>query len=82
MQSSEIQLFQTVVLSKWLLINCKTDPIAQYQRTIVMSNDIHTAKKPHALDRVVKLIEVLIQSPHLEFGIIVWAYVDWFLLAL
>ena len=54
----------------------------QLRRTTVMNNDINTAKKPDALDRVVKLIEVLIQSPHLAFGIIVWAYVAWFILAL
>ena len=59
-----------------------TDPVAQHQRITVMNNDINTAKKPDALDRVVKLIEVLIQSPHLAFGIIVWAYVAWFILAL
>jgi len=47
----------------------------QLWRTTVMNNDTHTAKKPDALDRVVKLIEVLIRSPHLAFGIIVWAYV-------
>ena len=47
-----------------------------------MNNDKNTTKKPDALDRVVKLIEVLVQSPHLAFGIIVWAYVAWFILAL
>ena len=47
-----------------------------------MKNETHIAKKPDALDRVVKLIEVLIQSPHLAFGIILWAYVAWFILAL
>jgi len=35
-----------------------------------------------ALDRVVKFIEVLIQSPHLAFGKIVWAYLAWFVLSL
>ena len=54
----------------------------QLRRTTVMNNYTNTAKKPDALDRVVKLIEVLIQSPHLAFGIIVWAYVAWFILAL
>ena len=43
----------------------------QLWRTTGMNNDTHTAKKPDALDRVVKLIEVLIQSPHLAIGIIV-----------
>ena len=47
-----------------------------------MDNDTNIAKKPDALDRVVKLIEALIQSPHLAFGIVVWAYVAWFMLAL
>ena len=47
-----------------------------------MNNDTNIAKKPDALDRVVKLIEVLIQSPHLAFGIIVWVYVAWFILVL
>ena len=60
----------------------KTDPVAQHQRTTGMNNDTNIAKKSDALDRVVKLIEVLIQSPHLAFGIIVWAYVAWFILAL
>ena len=47
-----------------------------------MDNETHTAKTPDALERVVKLIEVFIESPHLAFGIIVWAYVPWFILAL
>jgi hypothetical protein len=59
-----------------------TDPVAQHQRITNMNNNTHTARKTDALDRVVKLIEVLIQSPHLAFGIIVWAYVAWFMLAL
>ena len=54
----------------------------QLWRNTVLNNNTHTAKKPDALDRVVKLIEVLIQSPHLAFGIIVWSYVAWFMLAL
>ena len=54
----------------------------QLWRITVMNNNTHTAKKPDALDRVVKLIELLIQSPHLAFGIIFWAYVAWFILAL
>ena len=54
----------------------------QLWRNTTMNNNTHTAKKPDALDRVVKLIEVLIQSPHLAFGLIVWAYVTWFILAL
>ena len=54
----------------------------QLWRTTAINNNTHTAKKPDALDRVVKLIEALIQSPHLAFGIIVWAYVAWFILAL
>ena len=47
-----------------------------------MSNNTNTVKKPDALDKVVKLIEVLIKSPHVAFGMIVWAYVTWFILAL
>ena len=54
----------------------------QLRHTTVMNNDTNTAKKPDALDRAVKLIEVLIKSPHLAFGIIVWAYVAWFIKAL
>ena len=54
----------------------------QLWRNTIMNNNTNTAKKPDALDRVVKLIEVLIQSPHLAFGIIVWAHVTWFILAL
>ena len=54
----------------------------QLWRTTGMNNNTNTTKKTDALDRVVKLIEVLIQSPHLAFGIIVWAYVAWFILAL
>ena len=59
-----------------------TDPVMQLWRNTNMINYTNTAKKPDALDRVVKLIEVLIQSPHLAFGIIVWAYVALFILAL
>ena len=54
----------------------------QLWRTTCINNNTNTAKKPDALDRVAKLIELLIQSPHLAFGIIVWAYVAWFILAL
>ena len=54
----------------------------QLWRKTNMDNDTNTVKQPDALDRVVKLIEVLIQSPHLAFGIVVWAYVAWFILAL
>ncbi len=54
----------------------------QLWRNTSMDYDTNTAKKPDALDRVVKLIEVLIKSPHLAFGIVVWAYVAWFILAL
>ena len=54
----------------------------QLWRNTGMDNDTNTAKEPDALDRVVKLIEVLIQSPHLAFGIIVWAHVAWIIMAL
>ena len=47
-----------------------------------MDNKIDIAKKPDALDRVAKLIEVLIRSPHLAFRIIVWSYIVWFLVNL
>ena len=54
----------------------------QAWRYTKMNNDTNTVKQPVALDRVVKLIETLIQSPHLVFGIIVWAHVAWFIIAL
>ena len=54
----------------------------QLWRAIVMNNDTNTIKKPDALDRVVRLIEVFIHSPHLAFGIVVWAYVACLILAL
>jgi hypothetical protein len=54
----------------------------QLWRKTNMNKNTNTVKQPDALDRVVKLIEVLIQAPHLAFGIIVWAYVAWFILAL
>tara|TARA_B100001093_G_scaffold269038_1_gene257208 strand:- start:20 stop:187 length:168 start_codon:yes stop_codon:yes gene_type:complete len=54
----------------------------QLWRSNAINKDTNAAKKLDALDIVEKLIEVPIQSPHLAFGIIVWTYVAWIILAL
>ena len=43
---------------------------------------IHNAKKPDAIDRAVNLIELLINSTYLAFGIFVCGYVVRFVLVL
>ena len=46
-----------------------------------MFNNDHTQRKPDALDRAAKFLEVLFKSPHLLFGAAVWAYGAYWLLA-
>ena len=46
-----------------------------------MINNNNTQRKPDALDRVVKFLEVLFKSPHLIFGAAIWAYGAYWLLA-
>ena len=75
-------LKQALTLNPHNVLNSKNDPVQQLQRNSDMEKITNTAKQPDALDRVVKLIEVLVRSPHLAFGIIVWSYVAWFILAL
>lgn len=47
-----------------------------------MFYDNYIEQKPYALHRVVKLIEVPMQSPYLVFGRVVWASVIWVFLSL
>ena len=75
-------LKQALTLNPHNVLNSKNDPVQQLQRTTIMEKITNTAKQPDALDRVVKLIEVLVRTPHLAFGIIVWSYVAWLILAL
>ena len=49
----------------------KCEITAQLQRNTDIFNNIHKEQKLDALNRVVTLIEVRIQSPHITFGIIV-----------
>ena len=74
-------LKQALTLNPHNLLNSKNDPVQQLQRTNIMEKNTDTAKQPDALDRIVNLIEVLVRSPHLAFGVIVWSYVTWFVLA-
>ena len=46
-----------------------------------MFNYDNTQRKPNALDRAAKFLEVLFKSPHLLFGAAIWAYGAYWLLA-
>ena len=49
-------------------------------RILGMFNNDHTQRTPDALDRVAKFLEVLFKSPHLLFGVAIWAYGAYWLL--
>ena len=57
------------------------DPQAHALRTTRMFDNDHTQQKSDALDRAAKFFEVLFKSPHLLFGIALWAYGAYWLLA-
>ncbi len=46
-----------------------------------MSNNYHTQRKPDALDRVAKVLEIIFKSPHLLFGAAIWTFGAYWLLA-
>ena len=57
------------------------DLLAPFLRNLDMFNNHHTQRTPDALDRVAKFLEVLFKSPHLLFGVAIWAYGAYWLLA-
>ena len=57
------------------------DPLVHFLRIIPMFNNHHTERRPDALDRAAKFLEVLLRSPHLLFGAAIWAYGAYWLLA-
>ena len=46
-----------------------------------MFNNDNTQRKPDALDRVAKFLEILFKSPHFLFGVAIWTYGGYWLLA-
>ena len=57
------------------------DPLVHLLRILDMFHNHHTQRTPDALDRVAKFLEVLFKSPHLLFGVAIWAYGAYWLLA-
>ena len=61
------------------IIQC--DPSFYFWRTVGIFSDHNIQSKPDELDRLLKLLTVLFDSPYLLFGTAIWAYVAYWLLA-